>query len=80
MIEYFLGFIIGILSVLIFLILDIYWQTRGLKRVDLVHQIEEKIKPRKGAILEAPTDEEAAREEIIKKNEKLGLDTKIEDL
>lgn len=80
MINYFLGYILGILTVLVFLILDIYNNTRGLRRKDLATQIEERIKPRKGTIFPPEGEEEIAREKIIEQNEKKGIDTKLEEI
>lgn len=80
MLLYFIGFIIGILAVLTFLVLDIYFNTRGLRRKDLVRTIEDKLTPKKGFVIDGLSEADEAREELINKNEEQGKGTPYDDM
>lgn len=76
-----LGFISGIL---ISLLLAILWVGRlnglGPKQSLKAAATSEFVSKKKGAIYEAPTDIEIARQEIIEKNRQEGRETKVSEL
>lgn len=75
------GFILGIVGLATTLIVTLILMGRTTQRVvNKMASTAAKVSLEKGFIVEPDSAIDSEREEIIKKNKKKGLDTKIEDL
>ena len=75
------GIVIGILdSIVVFVLMAYFRRTIEYKTTIIEKQIESKGPRPKGFIIEPLSEADEVREKIIRKNRKLGRDTKIEEL
>ena len=79
-IIFLLGIVLGISLSFLVIFSYLYFAFRGKNKLDdIIKKAEERIKP-KVKIFMPPSNEEEAQEEIIKRNQEKGRETKAEEL
>lgn len=73
-----LGIIVGILLCQLIFTMEIYFKKTLLNRIE--RKIQRILPKEKGAIISLPDEEDEAISEVIQRNNRLGQDTRLEEL